>query len=106
LRIQDTKVSVKKPFNEFETDFSAIQRIQSIRRKLHLALPILDSILNILVSLTTEFEMVGQLMSLDLPIRNALHAELVQVWTEMKSHRSTAHGLLKISDDLRLTVRV
>jgi len=104
--IQDTKVSVKKPFNEFETDFSTIQKIQSIRRKLHLVLSILDSVLNVLVSLTAEFEVVGQLMSLDLPIRNASHTELVQIWTEMKSHRSTAHSLLKISDDLRLTVRV
>lgn len=101
---QDSKVSVPKPFNEFETDFSTTQNIHSIRRKLHHTISILDGILDVLANLAAHAELVGELMSLSLPARSVLRTELDQISSEMKSYKSVAQNLLQLSDDIRFMV--
>lgn len=101
---QDAKVSIPKPFNEFTTGFPTIQELQSIRRKLHLVLSILDGNLDTLAKLSTQAELVGELMGLTRSARSGLSSELKQISSEMKSHKSTAQSLLRISDDIRFMV--
>jgi hypothetical protein len=101
---KDAKISVKKPFSEFETDFSQIQKLQAIRRKLHMAISILDGILDVLSNLTAHAKQVSELHALLLPDCSTLCTELEQLSIEMKSHKATVKSLLSISDDLRFMV--
>lgn len=101
---QDAKVSIPKPFNEFTTGFPTIQELHSIRRKLHLVLSILDGNLETLSKLSTQAELVGELMGLNPPVLGSLGSELEQISSEMKSHKSTAQSLLRLSDDIRFMV--
>jgi hypothetical protein len=103
---QDAKVSVLKPFNEFETDFSMTQNMHSIRGKLHHTVSILNGILDVLTNLAAHAEVVGELMSLSLPVRSVLRTELDQISSKMKSHRSVAQSLLQFSDDICFMVSV
>jgi hypothetical protein len=101
---QDAKVSVPKPFNKFEIDFSSFQKLQSIRRKLRLMLSILGGILDVLANLAVHVELVGELIGLSLPACSVLRRELDQISSEIKSHRYTTQSLLGLSDDIRLMV--
>jgi len=99
----DAKLSIPKPFNEFETGFAISQNITTIRGKLHQTISILDGMLEILIKLSNHAEAMGEWMRLSSSSRSMFQAELEQISNEMKSHRSVTNSLIRRSEDLRLT---
>ncbi|OCK76318.1 hypothetical protein K432DRAFT_428802 [Lepidopterella palustris CBS 459.81] len=101
----DAIISVAKPFSEFQTDFATIQKVHSIRRKLHIAISILDGTSEVLMNLAAHADRVGELMRFSPCVCNGFRTELEQISSDIKSHKSTAQSLLKISDDIRYMSR-
>ena len=87
-------------------DISAIQKVQFIRKKLYLALPILDGLLDVINGLRKQAEVIGNALALAICICKAFEDELDHISTQIRNYESSAQSLIKIADGISLTVRI
>ncbi|KAF2133870.1 hypothetical protein P153DRAFT_381042 [Dothidotthia symphoricarpi CBS 119687] len=92
----DGKLSVSKPFSDFDTDFSTTQHLHSLKKKLNLALVITQGVSHVLSTLSTHVTDNTSLMRLTPDMDRDIHIEIAQLANDMKSHEATIQNLLTL----------
>ncbi|OAL50982.1 hypothetical protein IQ07DRAFT_679312 [Pyrenochaeta sp. DS3sAY3a] len=99
----DFKVSVQKSLAEYMIDMSEIQKVQLNRKKLYLALPILDGLLEVIIGLRKQAELIRDALALDICICKAFEDELDHISTQIGNYKSSMQSLIKIADGIYFT---
>ncbi|KAI9775958.1 MAG: hypothetical protein M1839_000657 [Geoglossum umbratile] len=100
LLIITGKLSSTRPLNQFEVDFFTLQKIIALRKKLYLALTIVDGNTKIISDLTSYAAAVSQTLRLDSLLCQSLTVKFGQVIAEMETYKSAVKMLLSLTEDL------
>ncbi|GAB1317156.1 hypothetical protein MFIFM68171_07366 [Madurella fahalii] len=97
----DQAVSVPKAFGDFDVDFSSVQHLQSLRRKLFHCETILDGIQALVESVTClTLELYELHVTSNLAHQTFLR-KIRAIGGEVRSHSATARELVRLSGDIQ-----
>jgi hypothetical protein len=102
--MQDQKISSRKQLREFDIDFSVAQHVQSIRKRLYHAQTILDGTQAVLRTIADHSEKLRDLAVCSSSAHQGFVCKINNISGEIRSHKSTTHELLKLSDDIQSMV--
>lgn len=97
-------ISVSKPFSEYPVDFTSVQLIHTIRRKLQYALSIIENTNQTVKSMTMHEEALAKLAHLHQICRVQFRCEINNMSGDLSNYKHTAHRLIGFCNDIQTMV--